>query len=225
LRDQRKWHGVRFSVVETMPRLPTLAAIFSSILIVAGCATETENVDGSEGAISGAPGPAKDAEKAEIEAMKERAFIAATRKEVILARYAAASPGDFVENQTGTTKCLPQPEYVKQYRWDPYSVVTRSPTYADPDLRLDWLRYRDALHDLSFVPILDVIQRTTGDTHEVSIVASQQLRGICTSQGESSQVYAGARVILRCEGVAKDSGPYPDKCTVPAPGTEDAKPR
>jgi hypothetical protein len=202
-------------------RLTIHTWLLSSMLCVAGCATETEAIDGSAGAIAGAPGPSKDAEKAEVEAKKERVFAYVTRKEVILARYAAAKPGDFLEGTIGT-RCLPQSEHVKQYFWDPYRAVTLDPSNADPHLLLDSLQYKEALEGLGFGPILNVIERKMGETYEISIVASQGGQGICSSQGV---LYAGARVVLRCEGVAKDSGPSADKCVVPTPGTEDAKPR
>jgi hypothetical protein len=210
--------------LEKTMRLPMLACLLGSMVMVAGCATETDSVDSSEGAASGAPGPAADRAREEAEAKKDQAFVDVTKPEILLARYESV-PDDkaqyhFRESSMSDT-CVANNNYVKLLVWDPY----QEPDYSSSQTVHEAIVYATTLAAAGFRKDLVMIQRATdaeGTTFDLKLVAIKKSSLLCAGDKYSD----GARVVLHCTNVgsAKGSGPDPRYCSAPARGSAEANP-
>jgi hypothetical protein len=208
---------VRFSVGHqemTMRHLTFACLLSMSVLGVAGCATEAEDVDGSGAAASGAPGPANDRARAEKEAQRDQAFVDATRPEILLARYQAVpdaeTPSHFRPTSESKT-CLAGYNSVELFSWNPYRAVTVDTLEAAR-------AYQAAFSTLGYRFDLRIIQRQTGATYDLKFVALKD-----TPLCSDTKVSEGARVVLHCTNVDA-TGPNPAYCGAPARGSAAAIP-
>jgi hypothetical protein len=191
----------------------------------AGCSA-SDALDDSEAAVSGPPGLATEraqaeaaAKAAETAAKRELAFVEATRPAILLERYRRVPDKDVLSHlvpRPDSAGCLSEPSYVELFEWFPYrgalleGQATTAAAYA----------YMRAVSDNGFEPNLQIIQRKTGPTYEVSFVAVKG-PSLCGAEGRLSE---GARVVLRCTNVDAN-GPDPAYCAVPAKDSPEAIPR